>query len=63
MKEVMPSLSVRVQRKKHKIFFNNVVGKPLLKERQEKFKVHLGIVDSCSFSIATYCRDKYTIMA
>ena len=26
-------------------------------------EVHLSIIDSCSFSIATYCRDKYTIMA
>jgi hypothetical protein len=24
--------------------------------------VHLGLIDSCSFSIATYRRDTYTIM-
>jgi hypothetical protein len=36
MKEVVPSLSVRAQRKKHIIRFYNAVGKPLLKERQEK---------------------------
>lgn len=26
-------------------------------------EVHLSLIDSCSCSIATYCRDKYTIMA
>jgi hypothetical protein len=25
-------------------------------------EVHLGLIDSCSFSIATYRRDTYTIM-